>query len=174
MSSQMLYLIGVPGSGKSTVMRELLAGQRRRVSTVPFAHTVYENGVVQLGRERLEHPGTDCLAMNVQPRVLAMLETGYWPRIVGEGDRLANVRFFEQTRARGYLLEVVLLDCPEEVAAERRGDRGSEQDEKWLRSRVTKVENLRKWATHELDATLPVAELAQALSVHPVLVGEEE
>lgn len=173
MNYALLYLIGIPGCGKSAVMAELVRGRRRRVIQQPFVHTEYEDGLVQLGRERKESSGTDVLAMNVQPRVFAMLETGYWPRVVGEGDRLANQRFFEQTRARGYALDVVLLDCPPEVAAERRAGRGSEQDEKWLRGRVTKVENLRPLATAVLDARLPVEQLARALSTHPVLTGEE-
>lgn len=169
----LVYLIGVPGAGKSAVMAELVRGRRRRVFTQPFAHTTYEDGLVQLGRERVGRSGTDTLAMNVQPRVLAMLETQTWSRVLGEGDRLANRAFFDGARLRGYTLDVILLDCPPEVAAERRAARGSEQDARWLKSRASKIENLRPLATAVLDATLPVETLVATLSAHPVITREE-
>lgn len=169
MVNRMLYIVGIPGSGKSALMAELVKGRRRRVHANPFVHTVYEGGLVQLGRERLGHSGTDALSMSVQPQVLAALETGVWPAVLAEGDRLANRAFFGAARMRGYLVDLVLLDTPPELAAERRGARGTEQDETWVKGRVTKVEGLRDLAKIVLDGALPLSELAAELATNPVL-----
>lgn len=166
----LLYIIGVPGSGKSTLAAELVKGRRRRVEDVPFVHTVYEDGLIQLGRERLGRSGTDALSMSVQPHVVAALETGMWPRVLGEGDRLTNRKFFEAAREAGYRVDVVLLDAPPDLAAQRREGRGSEQSESWLKGRETKIAGLRGLATITLNGSLPVEALARQLASHPVLM----
>lgn len=165
----LLYILGVPGSGKTTLVRELVLGRRRMVVTQPFAHTVYEDGLVQLGRDRGTHGGTDALSMSVQPNVVAALEAGAWPRILAEGDRLANPSFFEAVVAAGYELDVVLLSVPAEVAADRRAARGTDQDERWLRGRESKIANLQPHVTRVLDGTLSPSDLALELAHHPVL-----
>lgn len=166
----LLYLIGEPGVGKSTLMAELVKGKRRRVMTKPFAHTVYEDGLVQLGRERSNgFSGTDALSMSVSPLAITTLQSGAWPRIVGEGDRLAHAKFFDGVLAAGYALEVVLLEAPSFVLKHRRRERGSNQDASWLAGRATKVRNVAdKYTTTTLDATLPVADLADLLRDYPV------
>lgn len=169
MRRHLLYVIGVPGSGKTTLVRELVLGRRRRVIPAPFAHTVYEGGLVQLGRDRETHGGTDALSMSVQPKVVAALEAGAWERVLAEGDRLANVGFFEAARAAGYSVDIALLDVPLGTAADRRGERGTDQDERWLRGRVSKVENLREHANLVLPGERSPAELAAMLAMHPVV-----
>jgi dephospho-CoA kinase len=165
----LLYLIGVPGCGKTTLARELVLGRRRRVRPHPFAHTLYEDGLVQLGRDRAGHGGTDALSMSVQPRVVAALESGLWQRVLGEGDRLANRAFFDAAMVAGYHIDIALIDVPAELAAERRAARGTHQDERWLKSRESKIENLRPLVTTVLDGTLAPAVLAARLREHPVI-----
>jgi GTPase SAR1 family protein len=164
MRPHLLYIIGVPGSGKSTLVAELVRGKRRRVYKEPFAHTDYiDDGFIQLGREREGHSGTDALSMSVQPKVIAALEAQVWPRVLGEGDRLANKAFFDAARAAGYHVDVVLLDTPEPVAAQRRAARGTNQDPTWLKGRISKVEHLVEEVTIWLDGTKPVDQIAALL-----------
>lgn len=165
----LLYIIGIPGSGKSTLAAELVKGRRRRVRDVPFVHTVYEDGLIQLGRERTGRSGTDALSMSIQPNVLAALEAAKWPRVLGEGDRLTNRKFFEAAREQGYRVDVVLLDTPPELAAERREARGSEQSESWLKGRETKIDGLRDLATIVLNGSQEPHVLARQLASHPVV-----
>lgn len=173
---RLLYVIGVPGSGKTTLVRQLVLGRRRRVLSKPFAHTLYEDGLVQLGRDRLGHGGTDALSMNVQPSAVAALQTRAWQRVLAEGDRLANTAFFEAARDAGYGVDVVHLKVPPELAAQRRTERGTDQSATWLAGRESKVRNLAErialtpgMTLIPLDGTEPPEALAYALRNHPVV-----
>lgn len=114
----------------------------------PFAHRIYADGVVELGRRRSTgFSGTDALGMSVITRVEPWLADLEAPVLFGEGDRLANARFFRAAQARGPL-EVVLLEDPAGLASARRAQRGSNQKPAWLRGRESKVFNLAaEWAT---------------------------
>lgn len=181
MSIQLLYLIGSPGSGKSTLFAELLKGLECRIglrssdNPVP-PHVVYPGHAVQLGAVRESFSGTDAMAMNVQPSVLKwLMPMNYFYSglpVIAEGDRLANAAFFNQVVANGVNLSVLLMDCPEEEAVRRRAARGSNQNPSWLKGRVTKVQRLSDsfvLPKNRLDATLPVAELALQVKQHPFL-----
>lgn len=165
----LLYIIGTQGVGKSALVAELVKGKKRRVVPKPFVHTVYEGGLVQLGRERANgFSGTDALSMSVSPSAIAALESGAWPRVLAEGDRLAHPKFFDAAKSAGYNVDVVLLTAPQFVLTKRRQERGSNQKESWVQGRVTKIERLDSYVTIRLDATAPVTGLAKELQNHPV------
>ena len=167
--SSLIYLIGYPGSGKTTAMVEALGAICRdrglvpRVEIQPFAHTVYtteaegrDGGLVELGRAREVYGGTDTLSLSVQPRVLDWMGESGVGVIVGEGDRLANSKFFAAAEALGRTVHIIHLKCPEEVARNRAWARGSRFKEPWLKGRITKVNRLaEQWKNQmtTLDAT---------------------
>lgn len=168
MKKKMVYLIGIPGSGKTTLFRELLGGlaEGAEVVSQPFLHTVYRNGLYQLGGERETFGGTDVLPMNVQPKVVEWLGTTKATRIIAEGDRLANDKFFNAVIRQGWMLHVFLLNTPFDRAGERRDQRGSKQDPKWLAGRITKVRNLwGKWGApgYAFSGFLSPKEIASAM-----------
>jgi tRNA uridine 5-carbamoylmethylation protein Kti12 len=149
--SSLLYLIGYPGSGKTTAMRKALGAIRRngepvrtieRVEKQPFAHTIYSDGLIELGYEREVYGGTDTLSLGVQPKVLDWMAKSDAPLIIGEGDRLANSKFFAAVEAQGRAVQIVYLKCPELVARHRAWDRGSRFSEPWFKGRITKVNRL--------------------------------
>jgi hypothetical protein len=139
----------------------------------PFARTIYECGVVQLGEERPVFGGTDTLSMSVQPKVLEWAEMPDYPDIVGEGDRLANGKFFQAMKDLGYDLTIVHCDAPSDVTAERRLMRAARhamkpQDAVWLQGRQTKVARLaEEWATHQADTSSPT--VVNTITQLPVL-----
>jgi hypothetical protein len=135
------YIIGEPGSGKSWLVEELTAEADAEDTGSPFAMRRYDNGVTELGKRREEFSGTDALAMDVKPKVVQYLEAVRPKLVLAEGDRLANMPFFTAVRELGYDVFVYYL-AGGEAALQGRLERGSKQNEQWLRGRATKVANL--------------------------------
>ena len=161
--SALIYLIGYPGSGKTTAMAQAM-GVIDRVELQPFAHTVYADGLIQLGRARDVYGGTDTLSLSVQPRVIDWIGESVADVIVGEGDRLANSKFFTAVEALGRDVRIVYLKCPEVIARRRAWERGSRFNESWLKGRITKVDRLVEEWKHRmvaLDSTEPEIAIRQ-------------
>ena len=178
MAGNLLYVIGYPGSGKSTAIAAALSHiPVASVEYEPFAHIRYEGGLVQLGRDRDTFSGTDALSMNVQPKVVRWLKATPHPVVIAEGDRLGNNKFFHLVKAAGWALEIVHFNVPVQVAYDRSVRRGSNYNESWYRGRVSKVYRLsRLWPVITIDATQEPETLAGSLwqtktlsrSGHPV------
>lgn len=171
---RLTYLIGEPGVGKTTLLTAITEGLPGMAVRRPFARTIYDCGVVQLGEDRPVFGGTDTLSMSVQPKVVEWAAMPDYPDIVGEGDRLANAKFFQAMRDLGYDLCIVHCQAPSEVASERRLMRAAKhtmkpQDAVWLQGRQTKVKRLAaEWATHEIDMQPPTEQLLIVTDI-PVL-----
>lgn len=158
-----LYIIGEPGVGKSTLVAAMTEGLPYDETDSPFPFRRYDCGVTELGKRREDFSGTDALALNVQPTVVAYLEAVQPKLVLAEGDRLANQKFFNALEKLGYTVHVTALVGPG-VAAKRRLQRGSHQDNTWLRGRQTKVRRLiEEWGNDLLDATQTVPELLEQL-----------
>lgn len=174
------YLVGVPGAGKSTLVEAVTAGVPRKAATLASVPVVvYDGGMVELGRRRDSFSGTDALSMSIQPKAINLLTIlagadAAWHRLFGEGDRLANLNFLLAAREAGWHVTLLHLDVPEEVAAERRRERGSKQTETWLKGRRTKVARLVTNAravgfdVRTIDGTPQVSDIAATLDA-PVL-----
>lgn len=151
---RLIYFIGEPGVGKSTLMAMLAAGHVPHQMEAPIPHIVYDDGgVAQLGRLRGEFSGTDALGMSVQPRVEEWLAQRPYRVIFAEGDRLANSKFFRAAEDGGYELAIVVVEADDVVLEQRRASRAfvqrrQQQDVRWLRGRRTKIRNLvSEWPT---------------------------
>lgn len=172
---RLTYLIGEPGVGKTTLLSAVTDGLRGMAVRRPFARTLYDCGVVELGEARAVFGGTDTLSMSVQPKVLEWAEMPDYPDIVGEGDRLANAKFFQGMKDLGYDLCIVHCSAPPDVLTERRLARAAAhsmkpQDAVWLQGRQTKVARLAEaWATIQLDMTADPQLLLNAAADLPVL-----
>lgn len=173
------YIIGEPAAGKSTLVAELTRNAMSYVRRQPFGMTVWETlgapDVYELGLRRGDFSGTDALALNVQPRVIEWLREDSPEFVLGEGDRLANAKFFNAAKQLGYELRVVFLQIEEEEALRRRLLRAlqlrrPEQDHKWVQGRRTKVANLaEQFATVTLDAMSEPHVMVEALLDDPVV-----
>ena len=169
MSKDLIYLIGVPGAGKTTLMSALLSPlvEGANVRRKPLLHTIYPNGLIQLGATREAFGGTDALPMNVQPIALQFLRDTDAPAIIAEGDRLANGKFFTGAALAGWSVQVLLANVPLDIAAKRRQQRGSRQKASWVAGRVTKVRRLwEEWGSGPdaaLDTTRPAVDVASDL-----------
>lgn len=182
MTAALVYLIGAPAAGKSTLMAALTAGCTRHLVEQPLAHEILtvprHPGVraVELGRRRTTFAGTDALSLNVQPRAVAWITTTAHDLVLGEGDRLANLGFLLAARHAGYHVHLLVLDAPTTVLDARCAHRGSHQSPAWRTGRRTKVDRLAGNAdahgltvTH-LDARHPPEHVVgQALTAAPPL-----
>jgi hypothetical protein len=171
---RLVYVIGEPGAGKTTMVDATLAPWTRIPVEVPVPHELLRHPAdllcrtfgVHLGRRRPGgFGGTDALSMSIQPAVLAWLATSPAPLVLAEGDRLANPSFFDAVRAQGHHLDLVLLAVTPGAAAARRRARGGHQDPGWVQGRVTKVRRLAdRYHHHVLDGELTPRELAEHLT----------
>lgn len=170
---KLLYIIGEPGAGKTTVVKSLTRRLPNSKRTVPYiAWTHYSKLLCQLGYDRGTFGGTDALGMACQKYVLAWLLDDPYKYVLAEGDRLANRKFFDALIEMGVELQIVLIQVPPEELERRREERnrkiGKAQDERWLKTRATKVANLAPDADLVLDGTRSTRELAQELGRTPV------
>jgi hypothetical protein len=147
----LVYLIGAPGVGKSTVMAELTEGLPRVPRSEPFAHDWLHERIdgflkppvaVELGARREAFSGTDALGMAVNPRACEWIGLAPAPLVLGEGDRLANARFLGAAQRAGYAVTLAYLVAGSKTLEQRRAARGSTQSEQWIKGRVTKADNL--------------------------------
>jgi hypothetical protein len=187
---QLLYIVGVPGSGKTTLMQALTADATRHLQqTVPFGLIWHEwgirdsantNGVWELGASRAGFGGTDALGMSVQPKVVEWLAQQRPGRVIAEGDRLGNGKFFTSVTDLGYDLRIVVLEINEDVVARRRVSRAAalgvkEQNPTWLKGRTSKVAKLAEaWLDRIrfMDATQTPQSLAfQLRHDEPIFAG---
>jgi energy-coupling factor transporter ATP-binding protein EcfA2 len=173
---KLLYVIGEPGVGKTTLVRAVTQ-LPCEVQTKPYiSWTHYTDKACQLGYDRKPFGGTDALGMAAQNHVLAWLNTKPYRYILGEGDRLANMKFLKAVEEIGYDVTLAVLTCSPELLERRRAKRNAQldkkQDEKWLKTRTTKVTNLRNMfegEVWELDSGKPFKELAREFATHPVV-----
>lgn len=165
MTKSVVYLLGGPGAGKSSLMRELVAHTKGKVPrAMPFPHVIWAGGGAHLGYTNGFFPGTDGLSMNIQPKAVDWLLGPAGPEFVlAEGDRLGNEKFFRTLIDAGVHLFLIEVATPPEVAALRRAERARRisatteaklQDASWVKGRETKVERLLKKFGHEtVDGT---------------------
>jgi len=140
---KVVYLIGLPGCGKSTVMKELMSrfegwSQDRPVDLLD-SHVSGNVRVLGKYEEGETFSGTDRLSMAVSPKAIEFIETNPDEIIIGEGDRLNNKGFFN---ACGDNLEIIHLTVSDEERQRRYEERGSDQSDKFIQTVKTKVTNI--------------------------------
>lgn len=176
-----LYILGGPGSGKSTLMARLLRDwspgpYQRLIDRELFGHIMigpeFELGVY-LGHLRPEYPGTDALSLSVAPHAYRWLQRGPDPMvgyIFGEGARLAHRSFLSELSVRTELL-VIHLVVPPEVSESRRATRaGKMLTAQYCVAATTRAENTAIWSrevgipTLDLDGTKGIEQLVEEIS----------
>lgn len=159
----LVYIVGAPGVGKSTVVAQLTAGLHR----VPFqdgqmrydglykTHTPPQTATpvgVELGARREAFSGTDALGMAVNPHAINWVSDSTETLVLGEGARLGNARFLLAAVMAGYRLHLVHLSATPDVLAQRRAARGSHQNPVWLRGAETRAGRIME--SMQADASL--------------------
>ena len=142
---KLIYLIGMPGTGKSTVMKKLLTsiGGWSRDKPIDLLDTHVSGNLRVLGKyeESEVFSGTDRLSMAVAPKAIEWLSTNPDETIIGEGDRLNNKAFFEKAKELGEL-HIIHLTVSDDERERRYKERGSEQSDKFIQTVSTKCKNI--------------------------------
>lgn len=171
MINQLLYLVGAPGVGKSTLARELTQGWDKtllRAHPVPHSilgHPVTGRGTgLELGVPRDDFPGTDALAMDIGPRALQFLSATYAHFAFGEGSRLATRPLLGGLAGAGVPVTLVYLSGTQELLDERWRARGSKQSLTWRKGAATRAARMADWAHATPGVTLVEAEAQCSLA----------
>ena len=147
-----IYLIGQPGSGKTTLTREFQKNWAKiNLYDKPFKYQEHEapslGRVYSLGWDREHFGGTDTLGNTVITHMSLFYKNAHedGATIYGEGDRLASARFFDLAQLYGKL-HLFYLTTSDEESERRRIARsqqtGKEQNPSWAKGRATKHRNL--------------------------------
>lgn len=137
---------GEPGSGKSTLMKEVIKhyGVEPKYDAFKLVPYLQKDNIYVLGKyeEGEVFSGTDRMSMAVQPEAVKFLATLPTNSIVFyEGDRLFTASFLEDCLDK-YDLKIIYLSTDKEIRKERYKERGSNQNETWLQGRETKIANI--------------------------------
>lgn len=146
MNAKVIFIAGVPASGKTTLFK--------RIREHFFQHSQeFKDGKVR-GIEQSNYKmlgvfdgstfeGTDRLSMTViEDAINYIKKQDSRPGrkvIFIEGDRLFNFRFLQETRAT-----LILLDAAPDLLKQRHIERGDNQNQQFLKSRRSKIENFAK------------------------------
>ncbi|UJQ86530.1 adenylate kinase [Mycobacterium phage PenguinLover67] len=184
MTNRLIYLVGQPGSGKSTLMAKLTADfDRHHIAAAPdypVAHDVLTSRPdgrivgVELGVRREHFGGTDALPSSIIEKAVPWIESAPYQLVLAEGARLANRRFIQAALHGSYQPVIALVDHDqaEEWRRARNEALGRSQDASWVKGRLTSSRRLAEWAK---DHAIEVIEghpdeiapqLAELISTH--------
>lgn len=142
---KLIAIIGIPGTGKSTVMREWMSKRDWKTDRpVDLVDSHVSDKVRVIGKyEKGEtFSGTDRLSMAVQPKFLEFLRQSRDEVVLFEGDRLTSTKVFKEAQMQGWEVQILHLYVSTDERKRRYEERGSNQDEKFIQGRVTKVNNV--------------------------------
>ena len=137
---------GEPGSGKSTLMKEVLSKKDwvkvyDKVKLVPYMQSG-DNYILGKYDDGETFSGTDRMSMAVQPEAVKFLASLPNSAIVlFEGDRLFTASFLENF-VDTYETDILYLETDKTIREDRYKERGSNQNETWLRGRESKIANI--------------------------------
>jgi adenylate kinase family enzyme len=171
-----VYIIGGPGSGKSSVADAVFSGMGNPyLVREPIVHLVYDeisSPIVRIGGIRDHFSGTDTLSMSAANKIddfyWSVSKSGVSNIIFGEGDRFAISRFMDTAKKHGNL-HLFYMDISEDLSAARRFLRASqadvpEQNAGWVKSRFTKHAQLAEaYSATRIDASGDIKEIAKTV-----------
>ena len=175
MTEKLIYIIGQPGSGKSTLMAKLTAQFDRHsiapAERYPVAHDVLTDKTTgevvgaELGVRRELFSGTDALASSVIDKAAPWIASQPYPLVLAEGARLANRRFIDAALEGGYEVTLVLLDHndAEDWRKVRSKAIGKTQNPSWVKGRLSASRNL----ADALSGPAYVGKAVEVLRGHP-------
>ena len=139
---KLIYFIGMPGCGKSTVMKEFMrrfeGWETDRPIDLLDSHVSGNIRVLGKYEEGEVFCGTDRLSMAVSPKAIEYFTSKPNEIIIGEGDRLNNKGVFNSVEDK----IIIYLTVSDEERQRRYIIRGSDQSDKFIQTVKTKCNNI--------------------------------
>ena len=143
---------GEPATGKSTLMKQWMKPYKRedlKLTDLLYGMWCKDINTIVLGKDYFNEAhmfcGTDRLSMAVQPKAIEWFKDSYAPsgvNIVFEGDRLFSGSFLTEMLTQGHDMSIIYMKADPSTLDERHVSRADNQDEKFLKSRRTKINNI--------------------------------
>lgn len=165
-----LYLIGMPGVGKTTLLNATCA-----TKWGPFEACVGSGGVrwEDYGQGRMkigDAEGTDRFPIGCGGAVLAWVAENRPARLVAEGVRFAEAQWFAGLRRLGYSVTVAMLTGSEALIRLRVRQRGRRHPAKTMDGVGMRIRTAAECADMRWtrDAGVPIGTMVEWIGQHPV------
>lgn len=139
---------GVPGTGKTTLVRSILksTGTWQEVRPTRLLHAKFHSSfntyILGKYQEDETFAGTDKLSMAVQPEVVPWIRS-HTDHIIFEGDRLFTMSLLNALLTLPDTnVHIIVLEASKTCLEKRYTQRGSNQSEKFLKGRHTKIQKI--------------------------------
>tara|TARA_B100000927_G_scaffold267296_1_gene241318 strand:+ start:291 stop:824 length:534 start_codon:yes stop_codon:yes gene_type:complete len=144
-----IFIGGIPCSGKSTLMRELISrfGSSKLIEPMPLFKCQEYDNILVCGQypEGETFGGTDKLSYGAIPKFREFVDyaTSNYKHTIIEGDRFFRAEDIEWV-LDNHEAEVYILTVPLEEEKRRHLEREDTQTEKWLEGRRSQINNIQK------------------------------
>jgi dephospho-CoA kinase len=143
MANRILALGGKPATGKTTLLRDVINTYKPYIKFnfglvrgMYFSkHSLYIIGIY----DKSVFSGTDKLSMAVQPDFIRFCSKITDGKILFEGDRLFNQSLFNKVDC-----DIIIIEVNENTEKLRHKKRNDNQSQKFIKSKHTKIENIKK------------------------------
>ncbi|AYD82002.1 terminase small subunit [Mycobacterium phage Saguaro] len=180
MTHCLIYLVGPPGSGKSTLMARLTGPLERIPFYDPRAVVAHDQLFAddelvgaEIGIRRELFSGTDALPASIIEKAVPWVQTMPYRLLLAEGQRLANRRFLTAAADAGYEVVLALLDHEDTEDWRRKRARaiGRTQNAAWVKGRISASRNLAEQMRDRQNVTVLTGHPDELYPVLEQLVG---
>ena len=143
MANRILALGGKPATGKTTLIKEIIKTYKPYVKfNFGLVRGMYfsKQQLYIIGiYNKSVFSGTDKLSMAVQPHFIRFCSKITDGKILFEGDRLFNQSLFDKVNC-----DIMIIEVDEDTEKSRHKKRNDNQSQKFIKSKHTKIENIKK------------------------------